>query len=432
MLFLNRSRLKNGLEVVMSNGDRKLLTFEFISLNLVSFFAFCNMAVFYSFFNYLARIGIPVEWRGFLVGLEPMAAFLLRLAVIPLLHVGNAAGMMCISLAMVVVALCSYGWVVTIPGLALLRIFHGAAFVLLVSASMSLVVHFIPKEKSGQGFGLVSISVLIPYAVMPLVTEALLRYVGNEALIYRGVTLLAAPAFFLLFALRRRLNRILGDRAGTLTRRPTAKEIRQNLKESRVTLILMVNFLLYLSYASVFFFIKGYSLENGITDVGSFFTLSTLVMIALRLSGGGLFDRIDKLAALRTFMFLLIPCFVLFGHMQSNRMLYLMAGYYGVCIGFILPLLNASLFVVSPPHLRGLNTNLSLFMMDGAFFLSPYAGGAFIAAGYSFGALFNICSCLLVLNLIFLVVMGRLKEGTHVEAVAETGSPSGQGGAFEG
>ena len=64
--------------------DGKLFTYEFLMLNLVIFFSFCNMAVFYSFFDYLDRIGIPAHWRGFLVGLEPMSAFVLRLAVVPI------------------------------------------------------------------------------------------------------------------------------------------------------------------------------------------------------------------------------------------------------------------------------------------------------------------------------------------------------------
>ena len=143
-----------------------------------------------------------------------MSAFMLRLAVIPMLNVRNAATAMLIALAMIVAALCSYGWVVTIPGLAALRIFHGAAFVLLVSASMALVVQFIPKDKSGQGFGFVSVSTLIPYTVMPLVTEILLRHTQNEAHIYRGVTVLAAPAFVLLLLLRKRLKHLSGDGKG--------------------------------------------------------------------------------------------------------------------------------------------------------------------------------------------------------------------------
>ena len=394
----------------------KLFSFEFLSLNVVSFFAFCNMAVFYGFFSHLARIGIPAEWRGFLLGLEPMSAFMLRLAVVPMLHVGNAATAMLIALAMLVAALWSYGWVVTIPGLIVLRIFHGAAFVLLVSASMALVVHFIPRERSGEGFGFVSVSVLVPYAIMPLVTEILLRHTQDEAQIYRGVTILAAPAFVLLLALRKRLKSALSGMDGTLIKRPELEEIRRNLKEPRIALLLAVNLFLYLCYASVFFFMKGNIAGSAITGVGGFFTVATLVMIVLRLSGGLFFDKIDKTRTLQLFTLLLIPCFVLFGRINSSLMLYLMAGCYGLCIGFIMPLLNALLFSVSPPHLRGVNTNLALFVMDAGFFLSPYAGGAFIAAGHSYGSFFNICAGFIVVNLVLLVVLGNLKGAARPEA----------------
>jgi MFS family permease len=376
------------------------------------------MSVFYSFFNYLARIGIPAEWRGFLVGLEPMSAFLLRLAAVPMVHAGNAATAMLVALLMIAAALCSYGWVVTVPGLIALRVFHGAAFVLLVSASMALVVDFIPKEKSGQGFGFVSVSVLVPYAVMPLVTEALLRYTQNEALIYRGVTVLAVPALVLLVILRKRLQNGLGGVDGALIRRPKLEEIRQNLKEPRIVLLLGVNLLLYFCYASVFFFIKGHAAANSITEVGPFFTISTLVMIALRLTGGLFFDKVDKAKMIQVFMLLLIPWFMLIGHANTAFTFYLMAGWYGLCIGLIMPLLNALLFDTSPSHLRGVNTNLALFVMDAGFFLSPYAGGAFIASGRSFGSLFSICAGFILVNLLLLIVFANRDRAAKMEPAA--------------
>lgn len=400
-----------------AQDDHKLFSIEFMLLNSIIFFSFCNMAVFYSFFSYLARIGIPPEWRGFLVGLEPMSAFILRLAAVPMLHAKNAATAMIIALSMIIVALCSYGWVVTVPGLIVLRILHGAAFVLLVSAAMALVVHFIPKGKSGQGFGFVSVSVLVPYAVMPLITESLRGYTQNEAQIYRGVTILAVPALILLLLLRKRLKSALSGVEGALIKRPKIDEIRRNLKEPRIALLLAVNLFLYICYASVFFFMKGYAAVNSITEVAWFFTISTLVMIALRLSGGLFFDKIDKTRMLQISTLLLVPCFLLFGHMHSNRALYLMAGYYGLCIGFIMPLLNAALFDASPSHLRGVNINLALFAMDAGFFLSPYVGGALIASGRSCGSLFNLCGGFILVNLVLLIAFGILKAPVPEEAV---------------
>ncbi len=62
---------------------QRLFSFEFLVLCLIIVAAFCNVSVFYSFYYYLGAIGIPLVWRGFLVGLEPMAAFALRLFVLP-------------------------------------------------------------------------------------------------------------------------------------------------------------------------------------------------------------------------------------------------------------------------------------------------------------------------------------------------------------
>ncbi|MGC8493373.1 MAG: MFS transporter [Syntrophobacteraceae bacterium] len=399
-------------------NNQKLFSIEFLLLNLIIFFSFCNMAVFYSFFDYLGRIGIPADWRGFLVGLEPMSAFLLRLGAVPLLHAKNAIAAMIVALVTIMVVLCSYGWVVTVHGLIILRVIHGAAFVLLVSAAMALVVYFIPKGKSGQGFGFISVSVLIPYAIMPPITEFLKAYTQNEAQIYRGVTILAIPALLLLVVLKKRLNRALAGVESVLVRRPEMNEIRKNLKDTRISILLCVNLFVYVSYATVFYFMKGYAAANSISGVGWFFTIATLVMIVLRLGGGLFFDKIDKTRMIQVFMLLLVPCFVLFGHIRGNSMLYLMAGCYGLCIGFILPLLNALLFDISAAELRGVNVNLALFAMDAGFFLSPWLGGSLIASGRSFGFLFSLCGGFVFVNFLLLIAFAGLKSRGAQRVVA--------------
>lgn len=362
------------------------------------------MAVFYSFFSYLGKIGISEDWRGFLLGLEPMTAFALRLLIIPMLHIRNAVNVMMIALSMLVVALCSYLWALSIPSLIMLRIFHGAAFVLLVSAGMAIVVHLIPKEKSAQGFGIVSVGILVPYAVMPLITDYLLGYVHSEVRIYAGITVMALPGIILLEILRRRLKKLPFKDSRTLMRRPGKEDLKQNFRKAAISLILAVSLLIYFSYSTVFFFMKTYAGDAALGQAGMFFTIATLVMIGVRVLGGPFFDRFDKGLALIVFMFQLMLCFVFFGRAHTPSMFYLLAGYYGLCIGVILPMLNAALFLESSPSLRGLNTNLSLFMMDAGFFFSPYIGGVILAAGFSYRFLFDICAGLLTLSLALLMI----------------------------
>jgi MFS family permease len=386
------------------------LSYEFFTLTLIIMTAFFNVSVFYSFYHYLGSIDIPIAWRGFLVGLEPMAAFILRLVVLPWLHVRNALWVMMASLFLLVAVSCSYMGVATVPAMIVVRILHGAAFVLLTSSAISLIVHFIPGEKSGQGFSILSVAMMIPYAVIPPLTEALLPYVRNEADIYAGVSIFAAVAILLLAVLSGRIQKALQGRDGVLLRRPTLGEIRENLRMKAVGILLGAGLLIYLAHATLFYFLKDLSLHTGGGEVGLFFTLCMVTMIAVRAFGSALFDRMDKLVVLQMGFAFLIPCFIALPLADVPAVFYLLAGLYGLCMGVSLPLLNALLFSASPPSLRGLNTNLNLFTLDMAYFLMPYLGGTLITFGAGFGVLFYIAAGFVVLSLAFVMNLAHLQK----------------------
>jgi len=381
----------------------KLFSFEFLALCLILMAAFCNVSVFYGFYHYLGVIGIPIAWRGFLVGLEPMAAFALRLFVIPWIQARNAYTVLMVSLVLMIAASCSYLWIVTVPSMIVLRIVHGAAIVLLTSAVIALIVQFIPKEKSAQGFSIVSISTMIPYSVMPTLTEAFLPQVRSEALIYAGVSIFSGVSVLLLAALKNRFTAVLRNMDAALTRRPRMGEIRENFRQRSVVFLLCTAFLVYLAHATVFYFMKDLSLQTAIGDMGPFFTISMATMITVRAFGSLVFDRMNKWRTLQFGLVLLIMCLAALPHSTAHMPFYLLAGLYGFCMGLILPLLNALLFLESPPPLRGLNTNLTMFTMDAGYFIMPYMGGTIIAFGGGFNVLYYIGAGFIFLALSFVM-----------------------------
>ena len=376
---------------------RRLYSPEFIAVTVILLFAFLNIAVFFSFYTYLGRIGVSPAWKGFLLGLEPMAAFLLRPLVVSRLHAGNAPDWMAASLVLLVLALVSYPYVVSVPGIAAVRIVHGAAFVLLVSAAFTVVVNFIPRQRSAEGFSVISLATLIPYAVMPPVTEYLLGRVGSEAAIYAGVAFLALPAAVLLLCVRKKMI-VEANARGAVLSRSTLADVLESFRNRDIALLFGINFFIYISHATVFFFMKDFALAAGMRNVGAFFTIYTAVMIAVRLLGNRVFDRLDKLRTLSAALAALAVCLLALRFVSSEAFFYALAAVYGLCVGVGLPMLNAALFDVSPPRHRGLNTNIALFMMDGGFFLGPYLGGAVIAAGWPVSST--------ILGCVFFVLIG--------------------------
>jgi len=377
----------------MATQPQKLVSAEFVSLIFILFFGFCNMSVFYSFYGYLERLGISAEWRGIVVGLEPMTAFFLRPVVGVFIHAGNAMGFLRFSMILLALILCAYSVTVSLPGLILLRICHGAAFVTLVSAGVALLVHFIPREKSAQGFGVMSLASLIPYALAPMLTEVALRHFRSEAVIYALVSILAIPGIVLIVAVGPRIRNMLVKMDPGYLQRPAIGELWQNIRRVPVILILVMNLLIFFIYATVFYFIKSFLVHQGIgQDVGFFFAVSMGVMIVIRTGFGRVMDSGNKLRTLAGMAFFLASVCVLLPRVDSLLKLLLAAVCYGMAMGVILPLLNSIMFEFSSRQFQGINSNLMLFMMDAGFFLCPLIMGAILASGGSYALLFLICS----------------------------------------
>ncbi|MBG0775924.1 MAG: MFS transporter [Desulfovibrionaceae bacterium] len=362
----------------------------------VAFLAFCNISLFYGLNDYLKARGIPSLWRGVLLGLEPCTALVLRPLISPFLTVRNGVAGVAVALLLLMVALCSYAAADSIRALALVRIAHGLGFVLLVSSVTTLLVAYLPPGRTGQGFGIFAIAGLLPYAVLPPVVERLLPLAGSEPRVYA----LFAPALLLglpvLPYLRRRVR--LLDRDGLAPcRRPTLADIRADLRSPGVARLLVANGLVFTATTVVFFFMKDRLTVLDMRNEGLFFSVSTAATVGVRVFCGRLLDRIDRFVMLLAMLLALAAVFVLFSLAGSGVALLVLAGAYGICLGFAVPQLNAAMFEISPPPLRGFNTNLMLFTMDAGYVFGPVLAGGLLAAGTSTAHLFAwFAPCLLL------------------------------------
>ena len=70
--------------------ERKLLTFEFVSLCVIVFLLSGYLSVFYNLFNYLQTLDIPADLRGLVVGSFSVSAMALYLVASPFLNLANA------------------------------------------------------------------------------------------------------------------------------------------------------------------------------------------------------------------------------------------------------------------------------------------------------------------------------------------------------
>ncbi len=355
----------------------RLFTREFVALNLVFFLAAAVMALFFQFQHYLQTLPIPSWWFGFLIGADSLASFILQPVLAVRLNGGNGRRWIVVSLFGMALALFAYSFAFHVVTLAIVRIIHGAAFVCLVSAIMAMLTIYIPREKSGRAFGLISVIRLLPYSIIP----PLVGFVGEKPAEFRHILVLGGLVMFLaplaVLALKPALREGTAGPAGV--RATHMRDLLADLRDRKTATLLMVQFLLYTSYTIVFFFLKGYALGKGIENPGFFFTIATMAMIGVRIAGSAFFDRFNKAVLTGVSLAGLAAVYWALGAFCRPGTFYVLALFAGLGWGIAMPVVIALMFDVSEPHLRSMNLNLSLLMMQAGFFAGPFAGGMILS-----------------------------------------------------
>jgi predicted MFS family arabinose efflux permease len=374
-----------------------LFSRNFLLLNGVLFLVSITLAVFFQFHQYLKALGIAPEWFGLIIGADSIPSFFILPFLSPFLNGRNARKWMFAGAFAMTAALVSYKYATTVPSLGALRLLHGSGFIVVFAALMAIIVNYIPQEKSGQAFGLISMNRLLPYALIPPLLGALGDIRESFPIILDCCATITGIVIVLVLLLRSSSGHTaVPDRKKGISFR----EVSENLRDRNVALLLFINLLLYSGYTIIFFYLKQYGASVGIKNAGFFFTIATAAMIGIRFIGGILFDRFSKVLFVTLCMIVLAACYAMLGHIFDSAVFYIIAAITGLAWGIGMPLLNALMFDVSPIHFRALNVNLSVVMMQGGFFAGPFAGGILLSQ-YGYGTLFYSCAALSLIGAVF-------------------------------
>ena len=372
------------------NGLANLWGFEFLSLCGISVLAFSNIAIFYGFYAYLTELGIPPAWRGPLLALEPLTALLARPFLGRFLSLGNGTRFMRVGLGLATLSLLCYPFTTTIPTLIAVRILHGLGFVTVVAGLTTVLTAVLPREKSAQGFGLFSVTILLPYAIMPPFVELVLPYLPGHGYAYALAAPLMLPALLLLRPVERLTSALAKSLHPADLLSPSWGEVLAGLRSPGVAMLVLGNLCLVAAHSIVFFFMRDFAVILGAGNPGMFFTCANAATITVRVCGGPLLDQVDKGRVLVVAFLGLAVLLPLFGLAGTPGVLLGMAALYGTGMALTMPLVNASMQHISPPKLRAFNANLLMVAVDAGFFVGPFIGGMLLAAGWTHPELFCV------------------------------------------
>lgn len=382
------------------------------ALYAAAFLAVSSIAAFYGFYLYLEAIGTPPAWRGLIIGLEPLAAFLVRPIVAPRLHAGNAAKGMRSGLAGLALVLPCYLLFPSTPVAAVLRIAHGAFFAIFFSSLIAVFVQTIPKGQSGRAFGTLSLVALLPYAVIPALIGLFAGAPGQAGEVYAAMALVLLPAF-ILTTLPLPTATASGEASEGAPPSKTGPALKTALTVPGLGLLLAASFFLVTAQMAAFFFIKPFATGIGVAEPEIFFTCLTGSCIAVRLFGNRFFDRMNKRLAVLAAIALTCAGYAAMASCQGPVVFFSTALLLGACQGVFTPLLNSLAYALAPAHLRGLCVNLMLSTLDAGLFAGPWLGGSLLALGRPYNDIFLLCAGCSLASLLFILFTQSETQATR-------------------
>ena len=374
---------------------RGLLSPGFLVINLQFALVTAIAAQFFAFAGYLQLAGIDPRSVGLILSADALAALIIQPLIAPFIRAGNARRWLVGGSLLLAAALMMLTQVTSVVLLIGVRLLQGAGFICVLSALIALVVRFIPPAMSGRAFGWISLVRLIPYALIPFFFDLFsISSSSFPSLLHAAALVALLPALMLLLPAARRQDE------DELPFSPGLAGMIMSLRSPAVAMLLLSALLFFCGYAAVFFYLKEFIVAQSIGSNSLFFTTATLMMIAVRLLGSGLFDRCSKVWLCAAGLLLVSVSYALLPLCTGQRELILLAGTTGIGWGIVMPLQAAAMFDLSLPADRAMNQNLLVVTMQGGFFLGPVIGGQLLACG-QFGLLFFVLAGLtLVASLI--------------------------------
>jgi predicted MFS family arabinose efflux permease len=363
---------------------------EFIGINAIAFLTYCNIAIFFEFHDYLATLNIPPKQIGFLIALFSISALIIRPIISPMVTDQNSKKWMFTGCCFLIGSLTLYNFSTGFWSMAITRALHGATYVMVGTAVTSKLVSIIPKDRSAEAFGMVSVITLLPFAVVPPLMDPLSNFLGG----FDGAINVSAAMMLINLPLIGLFKN--HDSETTFnTGRYTIRDGWLNLRNPQVWSLLVINLIVWTSFTTIFFYLKGFGDQIGISNPGFFFTVSTFTEMAVRVLAGHLFDKADKKLLLTASIVVLVGGYVSIGMVSGPTGFFILAFALGLGWGIILPVINGFLYDVSEPEFRGLNANLATQMFQAGFSLGPLAGGM-ILSHYGYFSLFLISGLFLL------------------------------------
>ena len=364
-----------------------LLSRDFVLLFCMTMCCNSFVAVFYCFEQWLEGLSVSPNWRGVLLSsMFVMVLIFRQVASVVLLRRGKLLpmGTAIIISSGVMLAYPYVGGPHIIELILLLRVVQGIALAVFSCCTVSVLVSCIPKGQSARGFAIFSLTLLLPYSIIPAVGEQILALLGGEPPLFAFTALLGIPSLLMLVPLAPRLRK--PEMAQEAEGGMSGRELWHAVSHSGLFFVYMACMTFSIMTVLAIFFMKGLCSITG-AHPAWFFSTYTLTIILVRLVGSNRLDTLPRHRITILCSVLLVCCMLglAWGPLWAFIPLTFL---YGLGLGLLYPLLAAMVYDRSTPTTRSINSNVMMATFDSSGIFAPIIGGLVMYEGFGYRGVF--------------------------------------------
>lgn len=340
----------------MENNGRgaiqdRLWTKDFILMCLSNLTIFSGLQVLLPTLPvYVNKVGGDEKSVGLVIGVFTIAAMIIRPISGMLLDRIGRKGIFFLGTGFFALTSVSYGLATSVFTLLLIRLVHGVSWSIATTASGTVVTDLLPKSRLGEGMGYFGLMAAFSMAVAPAIGLWIIQHAGFTTLfaysaICGAVSLGAAMA----------VRYVEVPQADPSEQKNTASAFSalSGMFEPKAFRASTVMLFLTSTFGSIVSFIALFAAENGITNIGMFFSAYAVTIILSRPFIGKLVDRRGVDIVMIPGLILVAVSMIIVS--RSTVMAdFLMAGFgYGLGMGATMPALQALAVRDVLPQRRG-------------------------------------------------------------------------------
>jgi MFS family permease len=341
---------------------------------------------------YADSLGAPATVVGMVVSLYALSAMLFRFVSAPIIDVYNKKFIVIFAACTMAVAFCGFSFSQTVPLLVAFRLLQGSGMAFGNACCLTMVADLLPKDKYGAGIGYFSLAQTIATALGPSTGLWLVGWLGFRStfIINAGIMVLSALMVLQIhypFKKTRDLKISFNN--------VIAKE---SLLPATVSLLMVTG-----SVATTAFLVLD-ARAKGITgNVGLFFTVSAITMLASRPLIGMLNDRFGLTMVAIPALFLNIVSFVIISFSSTLTGLLLAAFVSAFGMGGCMPALETLCMKAVTPDRRGAASCTNYIGRDLGTLIGPLIAGAIVEM-FGYTAMWRIMGFPFILSMVLLVL----------------------------